>query len=230
LTSEIQSNETPGAHSVAIVGLGPKGLYCLERLLAETCARPLGRYLHVNLFNRSAHFGASPIYDPDQPEYILVNISVGEIDLWTADDPPAVAGRGPDFLSWYRKTFQPRTPLTGDEYLSRAVVGRYLIEGFQRILKHLPPGVTVSSHIGEVMDVRPEGRGYRLEFVAAGGHKEQFRADKILLATGHSRLVPGEEEKRYQAFAGRHEGAAFIPFVYPVVETMKRIPPRQEWR
>src|SRR5256885_7199799 len=38
------------------------------------------------------------------------------------------------------------------------------------------------------------------------GRKEQFRADKILLATGHSRLVPGEKEKRYQAFAGRHEG------------------------
>jgi hypothetical protein len=222
----IQPSETPGAHSVAIVGLGPKGLYCLERLLAEAGARPLVRPLHVNLFNRSAHFGASPIYDPDQPEYILVNISVGEIDLWKADDPPVVAGRGPDFLSWYQKTFQPRTPLTGDEYLSRAVVGRYLIEGFRRILEHLPSGVTVSCHVGEVSDVRPAGRGYRLEFVATGGRAEQFRADKVLLATGHSRLVPGEEEKRYQAFAGRHEGAAFIPFVYPVVETMGRIPAR----
>jgi hypothetical protein len=224
LTSGIQSSEPPHAHSVAIVGLGPKGLYCLERLLAEFDARPLRRPLHVRLFNRSAHFGASPIYDPGQPDYILVNISVGEIDLWTAEDPPAVAGRGPDFLSWYQKTFQPPSPLAGDEYLPRAVVGRYLEEGFARILRHLPHGVTVSCHVGEVVDVRPDGRGYQLEFVPAHGQAEEMHVEKVLLATGHSRLVPGIEETRYASFASRHERAAFIPFVYPVVERMRRIP------
>jgi hypothetical protein len=212
------------AHSVAIVGLGPKGLYCLERLLAEFNASPLSRPLHVNVFNRSANFGASPIYDPAQPDYILVNISVGEIDLWTAEDPPIAAGKGPGFLSWYQEKFQPQTPLTGDEYLSRAVVGRYLIEGFQRILNYLPPGVTVSCHVGEVVDIRPEGQSYQLKFVDKGGNGEEIKADKVLLATGHSRLMPTAEEERYRAFANRHTGAAFIPFVYPVVESMNQIP------
>jgi hypothetical protein len=229
LTTGNQSSETPTrAHMVAIVGLGPKGLYCLERLLAEFKARPLQYPLHVHLFNRSAHFGASPIYDPAQPDYILVNISVGEIDLWAVEDPPVAAGRGDDFLCWYQKTFQPQTPLTGDEYLSRAVVGRYLIEGFERIIRHLPVGVTVSCHVGEVSDVRPDERrrGYQLEFVpAASGEAELIQADKVLLATGHSRLVPGVAETRYQEFAARHANrASFIPFVYPVVETMREIP------
>jgi len=214
------------AHTVAIIGLGPKGFYCLERLLAEFNARPLKHPLRIHVFNRSAHFGASPVYDPAQPEYILVNISVGEIDLWAADDPPVVCGRGLDFVSWYQQTFQPPTPLTGEEYLSRAVVGRYLIEGFERILAHLPRGVTVSCHVGEVVDVRPEGASYGVEFVEEGGRVEKFRVEKVLLATGHSRLVAGDEERRYQAFAARHEAAAFIPFVYPVVEALKYIPPR----
>ena len=227
LTSNSQAGEPPRSHTVAIVGLGPRGLYCLERLLAEFNARPLRHPLHVNLFNRSAHFGASPIYDPAQPDYILVNISVGEIDLWGVEDPPVVAGRGLDFLSWYQQTFQPQTPLAGDEYLSRAVVGRYLVEGFERIVKHLPEGVTVSCHVGEVSDVRPNGRGYQLEFVPASGRAEEIRVEKVLLATGHSRLVPGIEETRYQTFAARHDGmASFIPFVYPVVETMREIPAR----
>jgi hypothetical protein len=232
LTEGVQTSETPRAHTVAIVGLGPKGLYCFERLLAEFNARPLLRPLHIHLFNRSAHFGASPIYDPAQPVYILVNISVGEIDLWAVEDPPVVAGRGDDFLAWYQKTFQPQTPLAGDEYLSRAVVGRYLIEGFERLLEHLPPGVAVSRHVGEVSDVRPDERGgYRVEFMpeASGEGEEiqagEIQADKVLLATGHSRLVPGIEETRYRAFAARHAGrASFIPFVYPVVETMREIP------
>ena len=212
------------AHSVVIVGLGPKGLYCLERLLAEVNAHPVRHALHIHIFNRSAHFGASPIYDPEQPEYILVNVSIGEVDLWTADDPPIVAGRGPSFISWYQETFRPDAPLTGNEYLSRALVGRYLMDGFQRILNHLPQGVTVSCHVGEVVDIRPNGRSYLLEFVAESGQAENIQADKVLLATGHSRLVPGNDDKHYEQFATRHPGLAFIPFVYPVVKAMGTIP------
>ncbi len=219
-----QASEIPITHSVAIVGLGPKGLYCLERLLAEFKARPLHDALHIHVFNRSLHFGASPIYDPDQPAYILVNISIGEIDLWDVTDPPIVAGRGQGFVDWYQTTFGPPERLTGDEYLSRAVVGRYLIEGFQRILKHLPARVTVSCHVGEVVDIRPTGRQYEAEFVAENGQTQDIKVDKILLATGHSRLGPGPEEQRYEAFAGKHSIATFIPFVYPVVESMRRVP------
>src|SRR6266849_10392520 len=102
----------PTAHSLASVGLGPKGLYCLERLLAEVNAHPLRGHLQVHIFNQSPHFGASPIYDPEQPEYILVNVSIGEIDLWTATDPPAVAGRGSSFVDWYQETLQLDSPLT----------------------------------------------------------------------------------------------------------------------
>src|SRR5436190_960788 len=224
MTVGIQSSEIERAHSVAIIGLGPKGLYCLERLLAEFKARPLRRGLEVHIFNRTAHFGASPIYDPEQPEYILVNVSVGEIDLWTEKEPPIVAGRGPDFVTWYQQTVEPHAPLTGNEYLSRAVVGRYLIEGFNRILKHLPQNTTVSCHVGEVRDIRSRGRDYQLEFVTEGGQAFEFDADKILLATGHSRLTPGVQEQQYEAFARRHTGTAFIPFVYPVVESMKQVP------
>lgn len=223
----MQSSATAFKHSVAIIGLGPKGLYCLERLLAEFNANDLRRPLHIHLFNRSAHFGASPIYDPDQPEYILVNVSVGEIDLWTATGPPIVAGRGPSFVSWYQGLFRPERPLTGNEYLSRAVVGRYLKDGFVRILRHLPPGVTLSCHVGEVLDIRPAGDSYVMEFVTEGAHGDRVEtidADKILLATGHSRLVLGPEERCYEDFTARHTGAAFIPFVYPVVKAMGRVP------
>jgi hypothetical protein len=209
---------------VAIVGLGPKGLYCLERLLAEVNARPLRHALHVHIFNRSAHFGASPIYDPEQPEYILVNVCVGEVDLWTAEDPPIVAGRGPTFVSWYQETFRPDAPLTGNEYLSRALVGRYLMDGFQRILNHLPPKLKVSCHVGEVVDIRSNGMAYEVEFLANSDHAEKIPADKVLLATGHSRVEPGDEEKCYQEFANRHPRLAFIPFVYPVVKSMGTIP------
>jgi len=221
---EYAITEPRNFHAVAIVGMGPKGLYCLERLLAECGVHPLDQPLHIHVFNRSGEFGASPIYDPNQPEYILVNISVGEIDLWTAEKPPAVGGRGLNFLDWYDKMFHPTTPLQGSEYLSRAVVGRYFMEGFHRLRDHIPQNVTLMCHEGEVVDIRAQQGGYSLSFIPICGPAVQIFADKVMLSTGHSQLSPGVEEEQYRDFANRHQGSLFIPFVYPIVETMLQIP------
>ncbi|MEO7196406.1 MAG: FAD/NAD(P)-binding protein [Pseudonocardiaceae bacterium] len=210
--------------TVAIIGLGPKGLYGLERLVAEFGAHPLAVGLRVAAFNRSEYFGSSPVYDPEQPDCILLNISVDEIDLWDVNDPAAVAGSGPDFKSWYQQEFAPQTPLTGHEYLPRAVVGRYLQHGFRRIMSHLPPGMDVSCIVGEVTDIAPHDTGYTLTYVDANGLTNAFPVDKILLATGHSRVQAGTTERGYQRFAARHPQASYIPFVYPVMTRMSEVP------
>ncbi|HEX7136442.1 MAG TPA: FAD/NAD(P)-binding protein [Vicinamibacterales bacterium] len=209
------------AHTVAIIGLGPKGLYCLERLCAEYAASPLPEPLVVHIFDRA---DCSPIYDTTQPDHILVNVAVGEIDLWDAVDPPPAAGRGPSFVEWYGG------PLTGNEYLPRSVVGRYLRDGLQRIVDQVPSGMTIELHRNEVIDIddgrgvrpRPPARhsradarladeGVRLSVTWDGG---EVVADKILLATGHQRNVAEPAP----------EGGLFIPFVYPVTEMMRPIP------
>jgi hypothetical protein len=204
-------------HRVAIVGLGPRGLYCLERLVAHFNASPLDAGLHIAVFNRTAQFGASPIYDPSQPEYLLVNIKVGEIDLWKTDAPAVVAADGSDFVGWYADAYPSREQLTGEEYLPRSVVGRYLVEGFQRIVGRLPAGVTLSCHVGEVVDIEPTRVGYVIAVSRGRGRgREAVRADKVMLATGHSVLEPEPQARGWAHFAGRHRRTRFIPFVYPV--------------
>jgi uncharacterized NAD(P)/FAD-binding protein YdhS len=183
------------ARTVAIIGLGPKGLYCLERLCAEYAASPRDE-LVVHIFDCRQ---CSPIYDTTQPDHILVNVAVGEIDLWDAADPPPAGGRGPSFMEWYG------APLTGNEYLPRAVVGRYLRDCLQRILDHVPRGMTIVRHAQEVLDIENVGRasarpdGLKPVLRWDGG---EVAADKILLATGHQR------------------GSG----VYPVTEMMRPVP------
>jgi hypothetical protein len=213
----------PAIPTVAIVGLGPKGLYCLERLVAEFGAHPLPGGLRVAVFNRSEAFGASPVYDPAEPDFLLVNVSVGEIDLWDGGDPAIDPERGPDFLSWYRAEFRPTQPLSGDEYLSRAVVGRYLHDGFERVISHLPRGMTVECFVAEVIDIAPTPAAHTVTFVDGIGQQHSLAVDKILLATGHSRVAAQPEEQRYQRFADRQAGASYIPFVYPV-STLDAVP------
>jgi uncharacterized NAD(P)/FAD-binding protein YdhS len=67
---------------VAIVGLGPKGLYALERLLDH--ARDLGPAagLEIDVFEPHPVPGAGPVYDPRQPEYLLMNFAAGHVDMW----------------------------------------------------------------------------------------------------------------------------------------------------
>ncbi len=211
------------AHSAVIIGLGPKGLYCFERLLAELAARPLPRPVHVHVINRDDKFGASPIYDPCLPAYILLNISIGDIDMWGAEDPPAVVGRKSAFVQWYNDTFEPEVPVTGADYLDRAVVGRYLTEGFRRLRRHLPGGVTLSCHVGEATNIRSVDKRYRIDIDTSDGQRVEVDADKILLALGHSRLELDAEGRGYRAFAERHHSATFIAFAYPVAETLSPI-------
>lgn len=223
MNQETQAGTTRPEHRVAIIGMGPKGLYCLERLVAAFNALPLRHPLRIAVFNRSCDFGASPIYDPKQPDYLLFNISVGEINLWDVRDPPVVAGGGLDFINWHRENFPSEDRLTGEEYLPRAVVGRYLIDGFRHILDQLPAGVEVSCHVGEVLDVEPAEDAYLLSFVSEGSTASMC-VDKVMLSTGHSWLQPGEDERRWETFAAGHAQADFIPFVYPVEERMFGIP------
>lgn len=207
---------------IAIVGLGPKGLYCLEALIAEFTARPLATGLHVAIFNRDGQFGASPIYNPDQPPYLLSNVRVRELDLWHGSDPSTPDG--PGFADWYNARFRPSTPVDLDTYPPRALVGRYLVHGFHRLMSRLPPGVRVSRHAAEVTDIVPDPRGHRVGYVESTGGRHEVLADKIMLSTGHNPVLPAKEERHYQDFVDGCPGTSFVRQAYPVEERMSGIP------
>jgi hypothetical protein len=199
---------------VAIVGLGPRGLYCLEALIAEFSAHPLDAGLQVAIFNGSSYFGVSPIYDPDQPPYLLSNIRAKELELWDSDG----------FIHWYNAQYRPSVPLDPETYPPRAIVGRYLFHGFHRVMSRLPRGVRVSKFAAEVTDIVPGKSRYCLKFVDAAGRRDELFAHKVMLTTGHSFVRPARRERRYRDFADRHSPTSFIPHAYPVLENMSRVP------
>lgn len=212
----------PRTPVVAIVGVGPKGLYCLESLIAEFRSHPLPTGLQVAIFNKDDHFGASPIYDPDQPSYLLSNVRAKELDLWDTSDP--AKPDGPGFIRWYDTQFRPSTPVDPDSYPPRALVGRYLVHGFQRLMSSLPPGVRVSRFTAEVIDIVPAPDGYRMTFDDSAGRRDELVADKVMLSTGHSTIRPARRERLYQSFADRHPWTSYIRHAYPVEERLSTVP------
>ncbi len=227
-SSPLLSAADPGltAYTVAIIGGGPKGTYALERLIAQFAANPVAGPVDIYIFNRSIHFGAGDIYHPEQPDYLLINYAIGNINMWSDEKPPAVVPDPLPLTEWLQQQHEPRLAVSEHDYVSRAKVGRYLKAGFAAILDHLPPNVTVHCVVGDVADCKPVGQAYQLTVQKTDGSVEAVPTafQQVLLATGHPRNKPNPITASYQRFAAQHLDTEFIPFVYPVEPTLRSVP------
>lgn len=206
---------------LAIVGLGPKGLYALERLITLFEATTMGCSppLEVVCFEPLPTPGAGPNYDPDQPEYLRLNFPADRVDMWQRDlSPPSIDHL--DFPSWWRE----RNP-DGDlqRYPPRAAVGRYLAWGLQRLVDNCPVGMTVTVQRTTVGPIRRtlDARGDRSWELRDHVDRVVGHFDEVLLTVGHLDRGPDS------LAAGWRGQAALIPRVFPVTRFMStsRIPP-----
>lgn len=191
---------------VAIVGQGPKGTFALERLLDRAAALGSGERVEVDLFEPHQVPGAGPVYDPGQPDYLRMNFPAGRIDMWWASSETVPASRRLSFTSWARKIGEG---VEDEGYPPRALVGRYLAEGHETIVRHAPAQIEVELHRARVEAIRRWGPRWEL---FAGGERREY--DEVLIATGHeTSWVEGLE-------ASFEHPTALIPAVFPVDERL----------
>lgn len=163
---------------VAIVGCGPKGLFALERLLAHAAAA--ADPLEIEVFDPDPNPGAGPVYDPGQPDYLLMNFSSRHVDMWWRGGGPVTPGSRPTFGEWRGDP--------ADDYAPRAEVGRYLSDGLQRLVETAPPNIEIGFRARRVDSVHPTGEGWSLR----GGGQPAGDFDRVLLTTGHEQPRPGQ--------------------------------------
>lgn len=224
-----EPRRAPVRQFIAIIGGGPKGTYALERLVAQLKAEPVADPVEIHVFNRTAHFGAGEIYDPAQPEYLLINYAIGNINMWSDEAPPAVVPHPLPLTVWLREAHNPPLAVNELSYVSRATVGRYLEAGFDAIVAHAPPNVTVRRIVGEVADLQAMGHQYRITLRTQDGtlHRLAPAYGHLLLATGHPRNKLDRASATYRRFADAHTSAEFVPFIYPVESALTTLPAAQ---
>lgn len=152
---------------IAIVGCGPKGLYALDSLCETARLSPRHRFT-VHIFEPSAHPGAGPIYDPGQPEVLLMNFPACLINAWTG-------GRGLSFLEWASRS--PK-PVDAGDYVPRSHVGRYLLWSFERVIAQAPSNVRLIRCKTPVDAVKQIGDRWSIS-------PENITVDHVLITTGH---------------------------------------------
>ncbi|MEJ7876685.1 MAG: FAD/NAD(P)-binding protein, partial [Solirubrobacterales bacterium] len=189
---------------VAIVGLGPKGLFALERLVQHTRALGEGA-LEVTVYEPHPVPGAGPVYDPGQPDYLRMNFAAELVDMW-----PRGAGGGPSFSEWRLEV----PGLATDAYPPRADVGRYLADGFERVSASARKSMSLELCPEDVTALAPSSRGWS---VTASRSREY---DDVLIATGHAWSWDGELSSTHPP------PADIVPKVFPVEQELssERIP------
>jgi uncharacterized NAD(P)/FAD-binding protein YdhS len=122
-----------GPLRVAIIGLGPKGLFALESLLDHAHRTHPDAMLDIDVFEPHPTPGAGPVYDPTQPDYLRMNLAADHLDMWGAESHAVPAAERLGFLDWRAALDHDAD---ADRYPPRGLVGSYLAEGFARMARY----------------------------------------------------------------------------------------------
>ena len=167
--------------TIAVVGLGPRGISVIERLAAQL---PAGTRLTLRLIDDAQH-GAGRVWNTEQSRTMCMNTLSGAATLFTepGSSVEAPVVEGPTLHEWIRhlrgeEIEGPRARLLAehppqaevaaafaaeaavtrpDSHPTRALYGAYLRWVFDVALARLPESVTVVRHDARVTDLRDTG-------------------------------------------------------------------------
>ncbi|WP_313114304.1 FAD/NAD(P)-binding protein [Aequorivita sediminis] len=196
--------------NIAIVGLGPKGFYALERLLATISSYKITRSIKIYLFNSSNSYAAGDVYSTQQPEYLIMNFPNDKIDIWNRQLPPSIVNEALNFTSWLAKNY-PET--LKSFYAPRKIVGEYLIDGYKQLKESIPSNIEIIEIEDIVTAIGIEKDALKITTKNQGVFNTLFFS--IMCTTGH--LGAGA------SFNEKAKTAAEVPFVYPLNEKLNHL-------
>jgi hypothetical protein len=194
--------------SIAIVGVGPRGLSVLERLLVRLRQNPAAADVVIWAIDPVEH-GPGRVWRTTQPTCLTMNATASEVTLQSPDSHVA----GPDLgdfdslATWCRGADERRPAFGPVDYPPRRVYGEYLKDVFDRLCASAPPGVRVRPVLGEATGLTREAGGMRL---TVDGGRLELGVDKVVLATGHSPQQPPAEQRALLDHAERSPGCAYL--------------------
>jgi uncharacterized NAD(P)/FAD-binding protein YdhS len=225
---------------IAIIGLGPRGLSVLERIVAHLRSAPLAQPVVVHVIDPKEH--GLGTHHVRQPDHLLINTVASQITMYT--DPTVVMDgplvEGPDLASWarahgYRRIgsrFLPLgmveegEPIDDNDYVPRCLLGKYLAWVCDVLVREAPSGLSIRFYRRQAVDLAPRDDG-STRVILDGAFT--LDCDWVFLTIGHSANRPTREERELAAFVQRNKARnatlAFFRSCYPL-DALEAIAPR----
>lgn len=234
-----QAPQTP-VLAVAIIGVGPRGLTVLERLVALAAKRFAGAAeaaLTIHLIDPYPP-GAGIVWRTDQPESLLMNTTIAEQTVFP-DSSCSFLGAGdeatgPSMADWYLAN--GGTEPLHSTFPSRSLYGRYLRDAYRRIREGAPDFIEIVEHPTKAesvidlpaMDLPPSvaesSRATVPEQLVRCQNGTTIVASAVVLAVGHIPSAQPEERARLAAFA-ELGGGLYLPQGLPAETPVTEVAP-----
>ncbi|TDX23705.1 FAD-NAD(P)-binding protein [Modicisalibacter xianhensis] len=213
--------------SIAIVGLGPRGINVLERITAHASDGKSTPRLEVHLIDPGVP-GAG-IHYPSQPDYLLLNTVASQITMFM-DPTIENAGPllpGPSLYEWATGTQYLDSSMGPNSYLPRRLFGEYLNWVFHYLVLRLERYCEVHLHPSEAIDLHRRLDHTFTITLAEGG---TLAADYVFLTTGHAENQPDRVDQERGDFVSAHRDRnRFLDYVvaspYPIDQKLKAVSP-----
>jgi uncharacterized NAD(P)/FAD-binding protein YdhS len=185
--------------SVAVIGLGSRGLSVLERIVTlAKRAGPAAGPVRVEIVDPTC--AGAGVHDTGQPDYLLLNTTCQQVSMFpdaatVGDD---VDAPGPSLYEWVterglRMGSDGHTvgfsvgdggrPIRGTDFLPRRVLGEYLGWFFEQVRRRAPEHARLALHRAEAVDLdrQPDGR-----LVVALSDGSRLHVQHAFLTTGYT--------------------------------------------
>lgn len=202
--------ETTKKTRIAIIGLGPRGLGVLERLI---CNSQLQEYAHVEfeVYLIEPNLPGAGVHHIEQKEYMFLNTPTELPTLFPGNifGNSILAREGLSFSEWGNQVWKNSNPsidFLPDTYLPRSLMGEYLNWVFNEITKKLP-------------------KNLNLNFVNAAAESIDKNADTYNIYTNNNQMVSVENIFLTIGQADRAELKDEDPYIvsnpYPIDKKLK---------
>lgn len=202
--------------TVAIIGIGPRGSYALERYIIELAKSNILQNLHLLLFDAQGKFGYGPVYELTQNDANWLNISERILLL---DKRPAIQYENitipsfPSYHEWLDKDFASSELSDLDNYPLRSKLGSYLHQRFQSLAVPLQKEKIISTIISTVVKV---DKMNTCLFIECADSSRYDNVDEVLITIGHQPTEESSQLKEWNELMSNDQGIRLYSSPYPL--------------
>ena len=197
---------------LAIIGMGPRGLYALENLLVELSKADAIISIHV--FDANSSPGTGNVWDKSQPDSNWINITeralVGIERRPKIDYSNVIIDEFPSYHEWCQFSQNSDEP---DAFPARNKLGSYLnarYKSLEIVLEKLESFKVIKA---EVRNINLNDQ--KLEIIT---NDNAWHYDDLLLTIGHQSTTPSDQLKKWQSHVASHKSLALFEEAYPITQ------------
>ncbi|WP_047546436.1 FAD/NAD(P)-binding protein [Psychroserpens sp. Hel_I_66] len=196
--------------TLAIIGIGPRGLYALENLIFNLATSK--KELNIIIFESSSTPGAGTVWDTKQPDSNWINITERALkDLNGRPEIEYLGVRFPSFPSYHKWSHFEQSPSQPDTFPPRHKIGTYLNERFNSIVKILRTQDYFTFITSKVNEISFKNRQLNLLT-----KPKNIKVDYVLLTIGHQPTKRSKQLISWHKHEEKNEDFIVFDNAYPV--------------